>query len=412
MLRFKNDDGTNFPDWEEKSFGDFLITHSEKTSNKDSYPLYSLTIESGVQPKTERYEREFLVKKEGDNYKIVPPNAFVYNPMNLRFGALKVNHEKFSVSVSGYYDVFSLKDDSTLAFWENYLVTPRMLNYYFSIATGSLIEKLRVHYSQFVKIKKTVPSLPEQQKIADFLSTIDTVIEKQKATVEVWEERKKGVMQKLFSQEVRFKADDGSEFPDWEEKSFEQTFSNLNNSTFSRDCLNYENGNVKYIHYGDILVKFGATVNVTDCIVPYVNDDLNCEKYNTLENGDVVIADTAEDETVGKVVEISETDSQKTISGLHTIACRPREKFVSKYLGYFMNSDAYHNQLRPYMQGIKVTSISKANIKLTSILIPCLAEQQKIADCLSALDDVSDKQKATLATWKEMKKGLLQQMFV
>ena len=289
MLRFKNDDGTNFPDWEEKSFGDFLITHSEKTSNKDSYPLYSLTIESGVQPKTERYEREFLVKKEGDNYKIVPPNAFVYNPMNLRFGALKVNHEKFSVSVSGYYDVFSLKDDSTLAFWENYLVTPRMLNYYFSIATGSLIEKLRVHSSQFVKIKKTVPSLPEQQKIADFLSTIDTVIEKQKATVEVWEERKKGVMQKLFSQEVRFKADDGSEFPDWEEKSFEQTFSNLNNSTFSRDCLNYENGNVKYIHYGDILVKFGATVNVTDCIVPYVNDDLNCEKYNTLENGDVVI---------------------------------------------------------------------------------------------------------------------------
>ena len=64
------------------------------------------------------------------------------------------------------------------------------------------------------------------------------------------------------------------------------------------------------------------------------------------------------------------------------------------------------------MQGIKVTSISKANIKLTSILIPCLAEQQKIADCLSALDDVIDKQKATLATWKEMKKGLLQQMFV
>ena len=107
-----------------------------------------------MQPKTDRYEREFLVKKEGDNYKIVPPNAFVYNPMNLRFGALKVNHEKFSVSVSGYYDVFSLKDDSVLAFWENYLVTPKMLNYYFSIATGSLVEKLRVHYSQFVRIKR------------------------------------------------------------------------------------------------------------------------------------------------------------------------------------------------------------------------------------------------------------------
>lgn len=63
------------------------------------------------------------------------------------------------------------------------------------------------------------PSLPEQQKIAEFLSTIDTVIEKQKETVSAWEERKKGVMQKLFSQEVRFKADDGSEFPEWEEKN-------------------------------------------------------------------------------------------------------------------------------------------------------------------------------------------------
>lgn len=221
-LRFKADNGSQFPDWKEKVFGDFVDTHLEKTSDKDKYPLYSLTIESGVHPKTDRYEREFLVKKEGDNYKIVPPNAFVYNPMNLRFGALKVNHEKFSVSVSGYYDVFSLKDDDVLAFWENYLVTPKMLNYYFSIATGSLIEKLRVHYSQFVKIKKPLPSLPEQQKIAEFLSTVDTVIKKQKETVSAWEERKKGVMQKLFSQEVRFKADDGSEFPAWGEKKLNE----------------------------------------------------------------------------------------------------------------------------------------------------------------------------------------------
>lgn len=57
-----------------------------------------------------------------------------------------------------------------------------------------------------------MPSLPEQQKIVEFLSTIDTVIQKQKETVSAWEERKKGVMQKLFNQEVRFKADDGSDF--------------------------------------------------------------------------------------------------------------------------------------------------------------------------------------------------------
>lgn len=421
-LRFTADDGSKFPDWEEKVFGNI--------ADYKKGPFGSALKKEIFVPKTKEtvkvYEQQNAIYKDWKLERYFISNEYYQSKMK-SFG---VSGGDIIISCAGTIgEIYELPDDAENGVINQALmrvrIKKRIINsIIFKVEFDKMISTVGAKISNgsalknippFADMKKQpviLPSLPEQQKIADFLSTIDTVIEKQKAIVEAWEERKKGVMQKLFSQEVRFKADDGSEFPDWEEKSFEQTFSNLNNSTFSRDCLNYENGNVKYIHYGDILVKFGATVNVTDCIVPYVNDDLNCEKYNTLENGDVVIADTAEDETVGKVVEISETDSQKIISGLHTIACRPREKFASKYLGYFMNSDAYHNQLRPYMQGIKVTSISKANIKLTSILIPCLAEQQKIADCLSALDDVIDKQKATLATWKEMKKGLLQQMFV
>lgn len=385
MLRFKNDDGIDFPDWEEKSFGDFLITHSEKTSDKDSYPLYSLTIESGVQPKTERYEREFLVKKEGDNYKIVPPNAFVYNPMNLRFGALKVNHEKFSVSVSGYYDVFSLKDDSTLAFWENYLVTPRMLNYYFSIATGSLIEKLRVHYSQFVKIKKAVPSFPEQQKIADFLSTIDTVIEKQKATVEAWEERKKGVMQKLFSQEVRFKADDGSEFPDWEEKKLGECCDILDSLRKPVSKENRISG--KFAYYG--------STNIQD----YIDDYLFDEPL-------VLLAEDAGpfDDFWNKA--IAQFATGKFWVNNHAHVLRPYGN--RKYFFYALE----HKDIRMYINNPSRGKLNQEDMIEIPMQIPCLAEQQKIADCLSALDDVIEKQKATLAAWEEMKKGLLQQMFV
>lgn len=385
MLRFKNDDGIDFPDWEEKSFGDFLITHSEKTSDKDSYPLYSLTIESGVQPKTERYEREFLVKKEGDNYKIVPPNAFVYNPMNLRFGALKVNHEKFSVSVSGYYDVFSLKDDSTLAFWENYLVTPRMLNYYFSIATGSLIEKLRVHYSQFVKIKKAVPSFPEQQKIADFLSTIDTVIEKQKATVEAWEERKKGVMQKLFSQEVRFKADDGSEFPDWKEKKLGECCDILDSLRKPVSKENRISG--KYAYYG--------STNIQD----YIDDYLFDEPL-------VLLAEDAGpfDDFWNKA--IAQFATGKFWVNNHAHVLRPYGN--RKYFFYALE----HKDIRMYINNPSRGKLNQEDMIEIPMQIPCLAEQQKIADCLSALDDVIEKQKATLAAWEEMKKGLLQQMFV
>ena len=256
------------------------------------------------------------------------------------------------------------------------------------------------------------PSLPEQRKIADLLSAVNDVISAQEAEVAAWEKRKKGVMQKLFSQEVRFKADDGSDFPDWEERTFADVFIKLRNNTLSRDCLNAESGQARNIHYGDVLVKYGSIVDIQNNQVPFVNSDVECKRWDRLKDGDIVIADTAEDDSVGKAVEVTNIGSDVVYSGLHTIACRPREKLARNYLGYYMNSDAYHDQLRPYMQGIKVTSVSKGNIALTRMSVPSLPEQRKIADCLASLDDVIAKAKDELDAWCELKKGLLQQMFV
>ena len=395
-LRFKADDGSAFSDWEKEKFGNFITTHSEKTSDKEKYPLYSLTIESGVQPKTERYEREFLVKKEGDNYKIVPPNGFVYNPMNLRFGALKVNHEKFAVSVSGYYDVFSLKNESTLAFWENYLITPKMLQYYYSIATGSLIEKLRVHYSQFTEITKKIPSLPEQQKIADFLSAIDTIIEKQQATVKAWEQRKKGVMQKLFNQEVRFKADDGSDFPDWEEKRF-----------------------------GDIVKEFKEKTTIENedtllsCAIDgiYLNSELFGHQrgqsnigYLKIKQGTLILS--AQNLHLGNV-----NVNMRFKHGIISPAYKTYEivgcnvKYMNQWVKWDKTKQFFYNATTVGASGCR-RNVDWMLLYQQVLKLPSPLEQQKIADCLSALDDVIKKQKETLEKWKELKKGLLQQMFV
>lgn len=210
---------------------------------------------------------------------------------------------------------------------------------------------------------------------------------------------------------LRFKEGNGMQFPDWEKSKFSDVFDNINNSTFSRDCLNYVDGNVKYIHYGDILTTFDSTVNVEASNVPYVNKDIDCQKYQLLADGDIIVADTAEDDTVGKAVEIVNTNSAKVISGLHTIACHPKSKFASGYLGYYMNSNAYHNQLRPYMQGIKVTSISKSNIALTNISIPSLPEQQKIGFLFTKLDALIQSAEKELEGYRELKKGMLQKMF-
>lgn len=210
---------------------------------------------------------------------------------------------------------------------------------------------------------------------------------------------------------LRFKADSETPFPDWEKSKFSDVFDNINSSTFSRDCLNYVDGNVKYIHYGDILTTFDSTVNAEASNVPYVNKDINCQKYQLLADGDIIVADTAEDDTVGKSVEITNTSNVKLISGLHTIACRPKLKFASGYLGYYMNSNPYHNQLRPYMQGIKVTSISKANIALTNVSIPSLPEQQKIASLFTELDNLIQSAEKELEGYRELKQGMLQKMF-
>ena len=418
-LRFKADDGSQFPDWEEHNFGDLYKVCSGYAFKYENYCDSGVALVNGqaIQhgwiddnnmnylPETFLQQYKDFVLKENDI--VLGLNRPITN------GKLKIARVPKEYNNSLLYQRAgkivckkAVDDDFSYA-----LLAREIFKFTIKEAAGS--DQPFISTAKLNNWKIMVPSSErEQQKIAEFLSTIDTVIEKQKETVSAWEERKKGVIQKLFSQEVRFKADDGSQFSDWEEKSFSDVFENLNNSTFSRDCLNYEVGNVKYIHYGDILIKFGFAIDVQSQNVPYVNEDLDCEKYASLSDGDIVIADTAEDDTVGKAVEIMNTHCGKTISGLHTIACHPREKFASKYLGYFMNANIYHNQLRPYMQGIKVTSVSKTNIALTKISVPCLAEQQKIADCLSSVDEVIEKQKATLSTWEELKKGLLQQMFV
>ena len=112
---------------------------------------------------------------------------------------------------------------------------------------------------------------------------------------------------------LRFKRDDGSDYPEWGKKSFKDSFIALNNNSFSRDMLNFDNGIVKNIHYGDILIKFGDICNIGKDIIPFVNSEYNTEKYDLLKDGDIILADTAEDEAVGKTIEIFNVRNNKVI---------------------------------------------------------------------------------------------------
>ena len=163
----------------------------------------------------------------------------------------------------------------------------------------------------------------------------------------------------------------------------------LQNNTLSRADLSNEAGVAKNVHYGDVLIKFGEVLDVSKEKLPMSSDESVLSKYKSsfLQNGDVIVADTAEDSTVGKCSEIAGLNDVVVLSGLHTIPYRPIEKFASGYLGYYLNSSAYHNQLIPLMQGIKVTSISKSAMQDTYIVYPKSVEEQgKIGDYFQSLD--------------------------
>lgn len=175
----------------------------------------------------------------------------------------------------------------------------------------------------------------------------------------------------------------------WEQRKLGDILISLQNNTLSRADLSNEAGVAKNVHYGDVLIKFGEVLDVSKEKLPMISDESVLSKYKSsfLQNGDVIVADTAEDSTVGKCSEIAGLNDEVVLSGLHTIPYRPIEKFASGYLGYYLNSSAYHNQLIPLMQGIKVASISKSAMQDTDIVYPkSVKEQGKIGDYFQSLD--------------------------
>lgn len=197
-------------EWDEVPFSTLFTSTSEYTDDLEQYPLYSLTIENGITAKTERYERSHLVKKE-NSYKVVRPNDYAYNPMNIRFGAVARHKGDIPVAVSGYYDIFTTVHESDLVFMDSFLTCGPMITYYNKVSTGSLIEKQRVHFSDFLEFSLALPPLEERKKIAEILATQDEVIELEGQKIEEIKKAKQFFLGKMFPKkgqsvpEIRFK---------------------------------------------------------------------------------------------------------------------------------------------------------------------------------------------------------------
>ena len=215
---------------------------------------------------------------------------------------------------------------------------------------------------------------------------------------------------KVNNPQIRFEG-----FTDaWEQRKLDEVFDcTVPNNTLSRAELSFDEGTVLNVHYGDVLIKYGSVLDVQKDDIPRIPHRCR-EDFNgaLLQDGDVIIADTAEDETTGKACEISNSQGSAIVSGLHTMVFRPRHRMALGYLGYYLNSNAYHHQLLPLMQGIKVLSLSRSNIQKTSVTYPIEVKEQKfIANYFSQLDRLITLHQHKYDKLQILKKAMLEKMF-
>ncbi|MEE0871866.1 MAG: restriction endonuclease subunit S [Ruminococcus sp.] len=275
-----------------------------------------------------------------------------------------------------------------------------------------------INSNDLAEIEVYSPDNPQEHKqIGDFFKDIDNLITLHQRKYDKIVQVKKSMLEKMFPKngsnvpEIRFEG-----FTDaWEQRKLGECFDFMQNNTLSRAELQAGRGAAINVHYGDVLIKYGEYLDIAIESLSYISNQSIVDKFkgSLLADGDIIMADTAEDETVGKCSEIAGLQGQAALSGLHTIPLRPKMKFESGFLGYYMNSGAYHDQLLPLMQGIKVTSISKSAVKDTEISYPLeKSEQAAIGRFFIQLDNLITLHQRKLEKLKNIKKSMLEKMFV
>lgn len=414
-------------DWEQRKFGELAEYKKGPFGSAITKDMFVPKSDDSVKV----YEQQNAIEKDWSLERYFLPKEYVLTKLK----SFKVIGGDIIVSCAGTIgEIYEIPENAECGVINQALMRIRVKEdivdkRMFIIAFSNMIDEFTKTHSNGSAIKNIppfadlkpmevlMPSIREQRKISGYFESLDNLITHHQRKYDQLTKVKKSMLEKMFPKqgaavpEIRFKG-----FSDaWEQHTFDKVFDcTIPNNTLSRAELNYESGSVRNIHYGDILIKYGSVVDVQNDKIPFVAGKNSADfKGSLLQDGDIIMADTAEDETTGKVCEIGNLQGFAVVAGLHTIVCRPRIKMALGYLGYYLNSDAYHHQLLPLMQGIKVLSLSKANIQKTMVCYPgSETEQQLISHYFHQLDNLITLHQQELEKLKKIKKACLEKMFV
>ena len=257
-IRFKNDDGNKYPDLKKMLISDVMVErHELRTLSKD-LPQLSFTIEEGViNPEDKKTnKRDFLMKdKSSKKFAVTELDDIIYNPANIKFGAIHRN-KMGRGGVSPIYAIF--KPLVNPSYLELYVQRKTFISKAMRYLEGSVVKLMSLKPDDFLKLEINLPCEDEQQKIADFISKIDDVIFESEQELSCLQNQKKGVMQKIFNQSIRFKADDGNEFPKWEEKKLSEVGTFLRGGTLSKEDIN--GTDTPCVLYGHLYTEYGEKI--------------------------------------------------------------------------------------------------------------------------------------------------------
>lgn len=381
-------------DWEQRKVGEVTKELLDYDNFSSGLPLLTSS-RSGLMYQSE-YRGNATTENENTLFSVVPLNACTYRHMSddSTFH-LNINTLEKGL-VSKEYPVFQ-ENESNLKFIVQYINSSNSFTK-FCTEQKKGGTRTRLYYKTLCEYKLMMPSIKEQNKTANFFDTLDHLITLHQRKLEKLKELKKGLVQKLFSQEVRFKADDGSDYPNWKTKKIgdvctqiKETIDPMANPKklfVEYSMPAFDNEMKPEVVYGNTMNSIRKVIG-SPCVL--INK-LNVRKrriWNIVNPEDNAVCSAEFVPLTSEVMNLS-------------------------FVAYFALTDWFTRYLLECSTGSsnsqkRVTPDVILNIKMP---IPCLAEQQKIVDCLSSLDHVIEKQKVTLAAWKELKKGLLQQMFV
>ena len=203
---------------------------------------------------------------------------------------------------------------------------------------------------------------------------------------------------------------------EWEVKKLGECFEFLSTNSYSREKMTYEEQEYMNIHYGDIHMKYGATLDIEKMKgkIPYIKaEETLPKKIILVEEGDLLVADASEDyKDIGKSTEILNIKDNKVLGGLHTLLLRDKNNsFANGYKGYILRNEKILKEVKRIATGISVLGISKTNLSELNILIPPLKEQEKIAEILTNYDKDIEQEELLIEKEKEFKKGMMQKIF-